>query len=66
MDYAVLKVLSSRQSRNEKNRPLYTLTSASTKMGTPKKINRLHAHQNLGPLKKFLVKPIQLSGHTPV
>ena len=65
MDHAVLKVLSSGQSRNEKIRTLYTRTSARPKYGDSQE-NRGHAHQNLGPPKKILVMPIQISGRTPI
>jgi len=65
VDHAVLKVLSSGQSRNEKILPLYTRTSARPKCGDSQE-NRGHAHQNLGPPKNILVMPIQISGHTPI
>jgi len=65
VDHAVLKVLSSGQSRNEKIRPLYTRTRARPKFGDSQE-NRGHAHQNLGPPKNILVMPIQISGHTPI
>ena len=48
MDHAVLKVLSSGQSRNEKIRTLYTRTSAAQNLGTPQE-NHGQDQENLGP-----------------
>ena len=61
MDHAVLKVLSSGQSRNEKIRLLYTRTQARQEFGDSQE-NRGHAHQKIGPPKKIYVMPIQIIG----
>ena len=65
MDLAVLKVLSSGQSRNEKIRTSYTRTSARPKYGDSQE-NPGHAHQNLGPPnKKYWSCPSKSVGIRP-